>query len=40
MLANLIDLEVEDVNVGMAVEVTFKELNDEITLPYFRPATT
>lgn len=40
MLANLIDLEVEDVHVGMSVEVTFHALNDEITLPYFRPATT
>ena len=38
MLSNLIDLEPEDVKVGLAVEVVFHAASDEITLPYFRPA--
>ena len=38
MLANLVGIEVDDVRVGMPVEVEFHALSDEITLPYFRPA--
>lgn len=37
MLANLVDCTVDDVRVGMRVEVVFHRLNDDITLPYFRP---
>jgi uncharacterized OB-fold protein len=37
MLANLVDAKVEDVHVGLRVKVVFHPLNDEITLPYFRP---
>ena len=38
MLSNLIGCEHDAVEVGMRVEVEFHPLNDEITLPYFRPA--
>jgi uncharacterized OB-fold protein len=37
MLANLVDATVEDVHVGLRVQVVFHPLDDEITLPYFRP---
>lgn len=36
-LTNIIDCPVEDVRVGMAVEVEFVAMSDEITLPMFRP---
>jgi uncharacterized OB-fold protein len=38
MLANLVDCEHDAVEVGLPVEVTFHPLDDEVTLPYFRPA--
>lgn len=38
MLTNIVDCPVEDVAIGMQVEVAFREMSDEITLPYFRPA--
>ena len=38
MLSNLIGCEHDAVDVGMRVEVEFHPLNDEITLPYFRPS--
>jgi uncharacterized OB-fold protein len=38
MMSNLIGLPPEDVQVGLRVVVDFRELSDEITLPYFRPA--
>jgi uncharacterized OB-fold protein len=37
MLSNLIGCEHDAVYVGMPVEVEFHPLDDEITLPYFRP---
>ena len=37
MLTNLVDCDPEEVNVGLAVEVAFRAMTDEITLPYFRP---
>jgi uncharacterized OB-fold protein len=37
MMSNLIGLPPEDVRVGLPVEVDFRRLTDEITLPYFRP---
>lgn len=39
-LTNIVDCELEAVHVGMRVEVTFREVSPEITLPYFRPAST
>lgn len=38
MLSNLVDCEVEEVEIGMPVEVTFQRMSDEISLPFFRPA--
>ena len=37
-MTRLIDVRPADVRVGMAVEVAFTPLTDEITLPLFRPA--
>ena len=37
MLTNLVDVAPEAVTVGMPVEVAFRPVSDEITLPYFRP---
>jgi uncharacterized OB-fold protein len=39
MLTNLIDCPAEEMRIGMPVEVTFRRMSDEITLPLFRPAT-
>ena len=36
MLSNLLDVAPEDVQIGAAVEVSYREMSDEITLPYFR----
>ncbi len=40
MPTNLVDVEPDPANVkiGMAVQVTFDDLNDDISLPKFRPA--
>ena len=37
MLSNLIECDPDDVAVGMPIEVTFRKMSDDITLPYFRP---
>jgi uncharacterized protein len=37
LTTNLVDVEVEDVQIGMALEVTF-EHDDDVYLPLFRPA--
>jgi uncharacterized protein len=38
LTTNLVDVELEDVEDGMAMEVVF-EHNDDVYLPLFRPAT-
>lgn len=38
MLSNVIDCEPSTVQVGMRVQVEFRIMSREITLPYFRPA--
>ena len=40
MPSNLVECEPdpETIKVGMAVEVVFEALNDDVTIPYFRPA--
>lgn len=38
MLSNLVDVPPGKIAIGMPVEVTFREMTDEITLPFFRPA--
>ncbi len=37
MLTNIVECPVDEVEVGMLVEVTFREASEEITLPFFRP---
>ena len=38
LLTNLMDCTVEDIKVGMPVEVVFDDVTEEITLPKFRPS--
>ena len=38
LVTNLIDVEPEDVRIGMAVELAVTRVDDELTLPLFRPA--
>ena len=38
MVGNLIDCSLEEVKVGVPVEVEFDDVNDEITLPQWRLA--
>jgi len=38
MLTNLINCPLSDIKIGMLVEVVFETMNDEISLPKFRPA--
>jgi uncharacterized OB-fold protein len=37
MMTNVVDCEPVEVHVGMPVEVDFRDVSDEITLPYFKP---
>jgi len=34
---DLVEVAPEDVSIGMRVEVAWEDVNDEITLPLFRP---
>ena len=36
MNSNLIDFQDEDLNIGMAVQLVFEQVDDDITLPKFR----
>ena len=36
LMSNIITNNIEDVQIGKKVKVEFKELNEEITLPYFK----
>ena len=38
MMTNIIDVDPSTLEVGQRVEVSFHKMNDEITMPYFRPA--
>lgn len=38
MVSNLVDCDDAAIEVGMPVEVTFVAVDDELTLPQFRPA--
>ncbi len=38
MFTNIVECEPRDVKIGMAVEVTFVRANDQISIPYFKPA--
>ena len=39
MQTNIIDCDPEAVSIGMDVEVTFVDLTDDISMPYFKPAS-
>lgn len=39
MMTEVIDCATEDLRIGMALEMTFRELTDEITIAIFRPAS-
>jgi uncharacterized OB-fold protein len=38
VMTNVIDCPEEDLRIGMALQVTFREASDEISVPVFRPA--
>ncbi len=38
MISNVVDAPVDDVHVGMAVEVAWEDMGPELTIPRFRPA--
>jgi len=38
LVSNVVDIDPADVHVGMPVEVVFEAVDDELTLPLFRPA--
>jgi uncharacterized OB-fold protein len=38
MMSNVIDCPVEDLHIGMAVEVVLLPVDDAIGLPFWRPA--
>ena len=40
MYSTLVEIEDKDVSCDLTVEVDFRKVNDEITLPVFRPAST
>ena len=39
MFTNIVECDVGDVRIGMPVEVTFVQANDQITVPYFKPVS-
>ena len=39
MLSNIVECDLEQLRCDMPVQVTFERLNDEFTLPKFRPAS-
>jgi uncharacterized protein len=39
LVSNLVDIENDDIEVGLPVEVTFVDLGDDVTLPQFRVTT-
>lgn len=38
MMTNIVECDPESVTIGMAVEVTFNDVSEDVTLPMFRPA--
>ncbi|GBD11030.1 hypothetical protein HRbin23_00680 [bacterium HR23] len=38
MFTNILECKPEDVRIGMPVEVVFRKVTDQVTIPYFRPA--
>jgi uncharacterized OB-fold protein len=38
LISNVVDVDPDDIEIGLDVEVVFEAVNDEITLPKFRRA--
>ncbi|PKB63680.1 MAG: hypothetical protein BZY80_05990 [SAR202 cluster bacterium Io17-Chloro-G2] len=38
MFTNIIECDPKEVKIGMAVEVTFVQANQQVSIPYFKPA--
>jgi hypothetical protein len=38
MVSNILDCKLEDIKIGMPVEVVFDDVTEEITLPKFKPS--
>ena len=38
MISEVIDVELDDVQIGMALTVAYRDLTDGLKLPVFRPA--
>ncbi len=38
MMSNIVGCQIEDVKIGMPVELAYEDVNDQITLPVFKPA--
>lgn len=38
MITNLVNCRIEDIKMGMPVEVAFDDVTEEVSLPKFRPA--
>jgi len=38
IMTNVVDCAPEDLQIGMPLQVAFRELDDDITAPVFRPA--
>lgn len=39
IISNIVDCPNDQLRIGMALEVTFEDITDEITLPKFKPAS-
>ena len=39
MVSNMVDCELEEIKIGMPVEVVFDDVTEEITLPKFKPSS-
>jgi hypothetical protein len=37
MMTNLVEVDHDEIRVGMAVEVAFQKISDDVTIPVFRP---
>lgn len=40
MMSNIVECDVNDVKIGMEVEVIFDDVTEEVTLPKFRPVSS
>ena len=37
MMSNIVECDIDNVNIGMRVEVLFEDWSEEISIPKFRP---